>query len=206
MKLNASYRCLLIVAVIAGLTSNLSAQTADDYKVYDAVIGQMFRDGITQFDMNAKVSQIVIRDRTHSEYASGPQRENWEQVKTRLRSLADDTIAGYENARRTESKLEHKFDIQLKYSLLSDERLHEVFPNENEYDKVQDQWTAYYKLYPDSGGYNSLSRVGYDKAGRQALVYFVNWCGSLCGTGSYVLLERSERGWVVKASAGIWIS
>jgi len=64
----------------------------------------------------------------------------------------------------------------------------------------------FYKLYPDSAGYNSFSRVGYDKGGHYALVYFVNWCGQLCGTGSYVLLENGRDGWIVKESAGIWIS
>ena len=197
---------MLILAAIVALSLNLRAQHTVDYKVYDAVIGHMFRDGITQFDMQTKVSQIVIRDRTHSEYAYGPQRENWEQVKIRLRSLTDETIAAYENARRSESKLERKFDILLKYSLISDTQLYHVFPNKNRYEKSQEQWTAFYKLYPDSAGYNSLSKVGYDKSGRQALVYFVNWCGSLCGTGSYVLLEKGNKGWVVKESAGMWIS
>lgn len=197
---------LLVLAISVATAANLHGQNADDYKVYDAVIRHMFRDGITRFDMNAKVGKIVIRDRTHSEYAYWSQGENWEQVKIRLRSLNDETIAGYESARKNESKLQAKLDIPFKYSLISDKQLADVFPNKNHWDKLTEQWNAFYKLYPDSAGYNSFSRVGYDKAGHYALVYFVNWCGQLCGTGSYVLVENGQNGWVVKEAAGIWIS
>ena len=193
---------MILVASVA----NSHGQNVDDYKVYDAVIHHMFRDGITRFDMNAKIGEIVIRDRTHSEYASGSLRENWEQVKIRIRSLNDETIAGYESVRKNENELKTKLDIPFKYSLISDKRLADVFPNKNDWDKSTEQWNTFYKLYPDSAGYNSFSRVGYDKAGHYALVYFVNWCGQLCGTGSYVLVEKGEDGWVVKEVAGIWIS
>jgi hypothetical protein len=206
MQQSTLKRWLVFLAIWVASASNLCAQGADDYKVYDAVIRHMFRDGITRFDMNAKIGQIVLRDRTHSQYASGSTRENWDQVKIRLRSLTDDTITGYDVARKSEHELNTKLDIPFKYSLISDKQMADVFPNKNEWDKSPEQWNAFYNLYPNSAGYNSFSRVGYDKSGGQALVYFVNWCGQLCGTGSYVLLENGPNGWVVKESAGIWIS
>ncbi len=197
---------ILVLAITVASAANLLGQTADDYKVYDAVIRHMFRDGITRFDMNAKVDKIIIRDRTHSAYASGSHRENWEQVKIQIRALTDETIAGYESARKSECELKAKLDIPFKYSLMSDKQLAEIFPNKNDYDKSSEQWNAFYKLHPGSAGYNSFSRVGYDKTGHHALVYFVNWCGPLCGTGTYILVENGENGWVVKETAGIWIS
>jgi hypothetical protein len=184
----------------------LHGQTRDDYQVYDAVIRHMFHDGVTRFDMNAKIDKIVIRDRTYSKYAHGPEKENWNQVKIRLRSLTDETIEAYEKARKDDRDLKIKLDIPFKYFLLSDKQLHAVFRDPNDYDKSMEYWYEFYKLYPTSGGYNSFSRVGYDKADRFALVYFVNWCGPLCGTGTYVLVENSETGWVVKETAGMWIS
>ncbi|HVQ55169.1 MAG TPA: hypothetical protein VMS29_00310, partial [Pyrinomonadaceae bacterium] len=80
MKQFTSKHWSLILAVVVVSAVNSLGQSVEDYKVYDAVIRAMFRDGVTQFDMNAKVDQIVIRDRTHSEYARGPDKENWEQV------------------------------------------------------------------------------------------------------------------------------
>jgi hypothetical protein len=197
---------LFSLAIFAASAVNVFSQTADDYKVYDAVVRYMFRDGITQFDMNAKIGQIIIRDRTYSEYSWTPQKENWTQVKIRLRALTDETISAYELARKTEGELKAKLDIPFKYLLISDKQLGSVFPNVTQLNKPRERWNEYYKLYPDSAGYNSFSRVGYDKSGRQALVYFVNWCGELCGTGSYLLMERGSEGWAVKESGGMWIS
>ena len=163
----------------------------------------MFRDGITRFDMNAKIEEIVIRDRTLSEYARGDKHENWEQVKFRLRSLTDETIAGYEKARKKESNLTQKFDFPFKYKLISDKQLQKLVPHPN---GPMEHWTEFYRLYPKSAGYNSFSRVGYDKARRSALVYFVNWCGTACGTGTYILVVKGENGWDVKEAGGMWIS
>ena len=193
-----------IVLTVAMLATSISyGQNAEDYKVYDAIIRAMFRDGVTQFDMKAKVDKIVIRDRTHSEYARNPKKEDWDQVKIRLRTLTEETIQGYESARKGEADLKSKFDIPLKYLLITDKQLKKVVPHPN---GSMESWTEFYKLYPKSAGYNSFSRVGYDKSRRNALVYFVNWCGTACGTGTYVLVEKGESGWVVKDAAGIWIS
>ena len=52
---------------MATAVCSVRGQNQDDYQVYDAVIRHMFRDGITRFDMNAKIDKVVIRDRTFSE-------------------------------------------------------------------------------------------------------------------------------------------
>ena len=203
MKKYKSKHGFLVLAVVVSSAVSSSGQSAEDYRVYDAVIREMFRDGITRFDMNAKIDQIVIRDRTFSEYARGDEKEDWDQVKIRLRSLSEETIAGYEAARKKELNLKPKFDIPFKYQLISDKQLEKLalYPN-----GPTEHWTEFYKLYPKSAGYNSFSKVGYDKAGRNALVYFVNWCGTLCGTGTYLRVEKGENGWTVKEAAGMWIS
>ena len=178
----------------------------EEYRVYDAVIRHMFRDGVTQFDMNAKVSQIVIRDRTMSKYAWSAQKENWEQVKIRLKSLSDETISGYETVRQSEIDLKPNLVTPPKFVLVGDTQLKKMFSNPNEYDRTTEQWEEFYKIFPNSAGVNTFSRVGFDKSNRNALVYFVNWCGPLCGTGTYLHVEKRENGWVVKQAGGMWIS
>jgi len=197
--------CVIALILLAGAAMQVRAQETDEeYKVYDAVVRGMFRDGVTQFDMNAKVSKIVIRDHTVSEYASSLESENWEQVKNGIRELTDETIAGYEAARKDESNLKPKLDIPLEYALISDSDLRKFFPTEQ--GRTIEQWNEFYKLYPSSAGYNSFSKVGFDKQRKNALVYFINWCGPLCGTGTYVLVEKGENGWTVKNAAMMWIS
>jgi len=41
-------------------------------------------------------------------------------------------------------------------------------------------WTDYYKRYPNSQGFLTLSRVGFSPDGKQALLYAKNGCGKIC--------------------------
>jgi len=52
----------------------------------------------------------------------------------------------------------------------------------------------------------SLSRAGFDPDGGRALVYVSRVCGSLCGDGVYVLLERRGARWVVLKYVVVWES
>lgn len=197
---------ILFLISLAAPVFRVQAQESDEYKVYSAVIREMFRDGITRFDLNAKIERIVIRESTFSEYAWNPDKENWEQVKNRLWSLKDETIAGYETVRQKETKLKADLDVPFKYVFVSDQQLIDIFGNTSNLNSTEITWKKFYDEYPRSAGFNSMSRVGFDNAKSQALVYFVNWCRPLCGTGSYLLLERTPDGWAVKEAAGIWIS
>jgi hypothetical protein len=53
------------------------------------------------------------------------------------------------------------------------------------------------ELFPNANGLLSVSRVGFDAGRRYAAVQVGHWCGSLCGSGGYVLLRRDAHGaWV----------
>jgi hypothetical protein len=56
-------------------------------------------------------------------------------------------------------------------------------------------WPAFYRRYPDSGGYMQLSAVGFDPAKTRALVYIGHQCGGLCGGGEHYLLQKTDGVW-----------
>jgi hypothetical protein len=56
-------------------------------------------------------------------------------------------------------------------------------------DLPTDPWAAFYKRYPDSGGFMIVSAVGFDAAKKRAMVYMAHSCGLLCGGGMHHLLE-----------------
>ena len=207
MGMRALHVCTILFLIsLAAPVFRVQAQESDEYKVYSAVIREMFRDGITRFDLNAKIERIVIRESTFSEYAWNPDKENWEQVKNRLRSLKDETIAGYETVRQNEAKLKADLDIPFEYDFVSDEQLIDIFGNTSNLNSTEVTWKKFYEAYPRSAGFNSLSRVGFNKAKSQALVYFVNWCRPLCGTGNYLVLEKIGDRWTVTNWGTVWIS
>ena len=86
------------------------------------------------------------------------------------------------------------------YSLLP---LREI---ENIFDTRHDGWQEFYRRYPHSSGLWSFSRVGYNVAKTEALVYLVHSCGMLCGTGHLYLLQKQDEGWMVKNKLMLWIS
>ena len=178
----------------------------DEYRVYDAAIRKMFAGDKVTFDTQAKVKQLIIRDKSITAYASGDKKENWQQVKIRLPKLAEDTIAGYEADLKNPTDLKPNLDLPLKYYFLTLKDYETIFTSPDNMDPATDDWSKFYKKYPESGGYISLSNVGFNKSKDQALVYFVHWCGMLCGTGNYVLLSKDESGWKVDSVAMIWIS
>ena len=58
-------------------------------------------------------------------------------------------------------------------------------------------WRDFERRNALAPGTVSVSRIGFDPTGSQALLYVDFVCGSLCGSGSFVLLERSGSTWRV---------
>ena len=72
---------------------------------------------------------------------------------------------------------------------------------------AESYWRAFHTKFPGVAGITSTSGVGIGMGGRQALLTIDHGCGSQCGTGHIVLLERDDAGkWKVKRAVMTWIS
>jgi hypothetical protein len=70
----------------------------------------------------------------------------------------------------------------------------------------QDGWQLFYEQYPDAPGITTLSRVGFNYAFDQALVYVGTLSHYLAGAGYYVLLKKVNGSWIVDQQVMSWIS
>ena len=70
----------------------------------------------------------------------------------------------------------------------------------------RDYWDRFYEKYPGSQGSMSISRVGFNTDGSEALVYVGNYAYDLAGEGFHVLLVRKGDTWVVHRKETAWIS
>ena len=70
----------------------------------------------------------------------------------------------------------------------------------------RDGWQAFYGQYPDAPGITSLSRVGFNTALDQALVYVGTMSHYLAGAGYFVLLKKVNGSWIVDQQVMTWIS
>jgi len=179
---------------------------SERYLVYDAAINKMFAGNKVTFDTQSAMKQIVIRESTITDYAFWETKENWQQVKYRLPALSDETIADYESRLKNSTKLTRKFTLRPTYTLLSKGAYESVFGDDKSQNSTEIKWSEYYKKYSGSEGYIWLSNVGYNKSRDQALLYFVHWCGIMCGTGHYILLDKKNDVWIVAGIGGMWIS
>jgi len=64
-------------------------------------------------------------------------------------------------------------------------------------------WAAFHEAFPDAGGIYTLSRVGFDQAGDQALVYLGLETESHTG-GWYSLMVKNQNQWRATTSFMIW--
>ncbi|MBI4706223.1 MAG: hypothetical protein HY744_34435 [Deltaproteobacteria bacterium] len=75
------------------------------------------------------------------------------------------------------------------------------------FDDACSGWHVFYERYPDSQGIMTLSRVGFDPAGKVALVYVSNQSHCVAGAGDvYHLARQADGSWTVVAGWRLWIS
>ena len=67
-------------------------------------------------------------------------------------------------------------------------------------------WTLFYKIFPNSDGLISLSRVGFNTKNNIAVLYHSRIKGSLYGEGVYILLHKINSKWQIKKIQRDWIS
>lgn len=57
-----------------------------------------------------------------------------------------------------------------------------------------------------STGLFSVSEIIFNKGHRSAMVDYRFWCGSLCGHGNTLVLEKARNGWKLRKTCSSWIS
>jgi len=92
--------------------------------------------------------------------------------------------------------LQSKFKLSKPYQLVPSKAIQQYFKDQGPHG-----WSAFYKEHPDSGGFITLSPVGFNKTKNLAVVHAGSSCGGLCGSWTFHLLEKIEGKW--KESGGV---
>jgi len=194
----AKFISLLLVSTIfiAGCTGSKAAPTsaiAEEYAVYKAVIESLY--------LTEGVELIVIENRTAIGVSSSESLDS--TVKYIQEAFGDaielETLDDYIAKNRRSHRLEGGFSLDVPYVLLSEAELAEIFEQGG-------GWNQFYKLYPNSQGIMTLSRVGFNARMDQALVYIGNQADYLAGRGYYVLLKKKGGIWTIDRMIVAWIS
>ncbi len=163
---------------------------AEEQSVYAALIKSMF-----------PAELLVIKDTTSTDPGGV---ENTDQtlqhVLANMHGVGSQTVQTYKNRNAAAMPVRADMDLGFPYVLLSQDAMNQLF-NLN-----QDGWQAFYEKYPQARGILTFSRVGFDTAMDQALVYVGNQGNWLAGSGVYVLLKKVNGIWTIDQKVMSWIS
>ncbi len=200
--------CVYLMALMSILTffpSQAPAQSKKDfldreeYSVYSAVIIKNY------IGEKEKVRLVIVTTPTCCEVAGNMK----EQVISHFRyspnsasAPAPETIDSYTRRNKTSVPLRKSFRLNVKYQIVPYKRIESLF----DMIELENDWKTFYRKYPQSNGYLRLSRVGFNRAGDEALVSTAWMCGSLCGEGRYILLRKKHGLWKIEADVMTWVS
>ncbi len=188
---------LLAVIPVLPVDTKRTEVSDEEYAVYSAYLNAI---EISPSD-GKPVKLIVINDHTEAIPSScsldNIAKHNKRIAKDELKPLFEDV-----EARSKESApLKRLFNFRRDYVLLAAADFAAFF-------RVKDLegWEDFYKKYPDSSGYVSLSRVGFNATFTKAIIFRSGSCGSLCGSGDYTLFEKINGKWKEAGISNCWIS
>jgi hypothetical protein len=167
--------------------------TPQEYAVYDAMIANIF--------LPSGYESIVIVDQTVAGISSGPaSQQDLDNLRQNMApDLQAETLADFVAKNERSYRIENHFSLDVPVVLISNQAVDEFFA-------AQDGWERFYEQYPNSQGMMTVSRVGFNPSGQQALVYVGNQADLLAGEGNYVLLSKEGDQWKVTKTFQAWIS
>ncbi len=201
--------CFLLPLGVAAQSAGNVVVTEAEYEIYSAYISQSFVGAIGENRIGKPISQIVIVNCTESDkddlddHLDPDDMPPGGSVEKYLRkeapSLRAVTISKFHRANEKQAELALRFHLPLQYQLVSADKIGSIL-------KDVGSWPEFYKQYPGAQGHMRLSRVGFSPDGKQALFYSSNWCGGLCASGSYVVMEKHGSAWRVVKEIYMWVS
>ncbi len=151
-------------------------QVPEAYEIYAILLPQQWPATV------AHTKKMIIRAETaSSEICLKPEGES---IK-----IVGPAIANFLEVNKKTWLLEKTIPMDQPYEFVFDKELDAMFAD------GPAGWKKFYEKYPDSGGYNEVSAVGFNADKTVAIVYVAHSCGGLCGGGSFHVLEKKDGKW-----------
>jgi hypothetical protein len=106
-------------------------------------------------------------------------------------ALQQTTLDAFQQANTQQASLRRSFRLPIEYELVNSAQLESIFKNHG------DGWLIFYRRFPGAQGVLTFSRAGFSADGTQALFYWSNSCGGLCGGSMFVVLEKRGGRWEI---------
>jgi hypothetical protein len=186
-------KIMTLTPASASTPEGFSSITLEEYAVYDAMIANNF--------LPSGYERILIVDQTVAGISAGPAlQQDLDFLRENMApDLQAETLADFVAKNERSYRIENHFSLDVPVVLISNQAVDEFLA-------AQDGWERFYEQYPNSQGMMTISRVGFNPSGQQALMYVGNQADLLAGEGNYVLLSKEGDEWKVTKTFQAWIS
>ncbi len=121
-------------------------------------------------------------------------------VLQNMHAVAQETVDSFKARNDAAYPLRPDMELGGPYTLLTQAARSQIFGQN------QSGWDVFYNRYPQAPGITTLSRVGFNAAFDQALVYIGTQSNWLAGAGYYILLKKASGSWSIDQQVMTWIS
>lgn len=157
----------------------------DEYAVYSALIRDLYvRDGRRQVVIANPTccgAEATAKYGTHFLY------QQWAPI-------SQEAFEDFRRRNAARVSLKRSFTLPTAYVFFSFDEIRKFASH------PQDSFKDFYAKYPGSGGFITLSRVGFNRKRDEALVYSNMVCGVSCQEGKFIVLAKTNAVWKVRSS------
>ena len=186
---------VLFPGTLCGQTNQLAYyDDAAAYEIYSSLLsasvtGESSRTPTLIILLETSDSFGSVTDTEHQSICLRPDAESGK--------LIGPAISDYLKVNKTKWRLKRNLTLTFPYQLVAREKIFSL------------GWNGFYKQYPGSAGYLSLSAVGFNLERSIAIVSIASNCGYLCGEGRYHVLQKKDGKWIPlewKGEYCTWVS
>ena len=188
-------RALIFTPVLLALACSTftpkAAPTAADIEKEEQAVYSFF--------VGASTGPALILEDTSANISNEDSRKTRKGILSAFKDISPETVDSYLARNEQPGQLSPDMDLGVEYVLLSADELSEITSQPNWGELLT-------RKYPGSYGYTFFSRVGFNQALDQAVIYVGSMGGHLMGSGFYYLMEKENGEWILKEQYMVWIS
>jgi len=147
----------------------------------------------------AENSKALILQDTSTNIAGDDPQQTIDFIKSGLKGVSNETLDSYLERNKQPGQLSSTMNLGVDYVLLSRDELANITSQPNWGEVLNEK-------YPGTHGYIIFSRVGFNHAFDQAVIYVGNVGGPMMGAGYYYLMGKQNGRWLMKEQVMAWIS
>jgi hypothetical protein len=166
----------------------------DDDAIYSAALTKVILK-----DRNDR-RQLVLLSQTSSGYPAGMASFTASSTPDRnelLDSASNETKSDFDAKAKLNCDLTRSTGLKTSVVFITPAERDELFSKAS-------GWRDFAQKYPNAAGFTIVSAIGFNHSHNEALVYIGNSCGTLCGAGYVVRLEKKKDKWIATKTAKIW--